>query len=153
MHKLKDLKKSSLWKKLPLILLVVLGVWYLVSGRKPLPVGQNKVKEEVAQLSSVENYVGMANATRSFNGKTFYLSVTAFLPDPAKGSSYYLWLKDGVSGTSLSVGKLEAKGDVYALNYSVNKNLNSYETVIVTEATDSEVKEAKMGKELLRGSF
>lgn len=148
----KKSQKDSLWKKVALILLIVSGVWYLGGGRKPSEVSRKTPKEEVTQLFSVEKYVGMANATRSFDGKTFQLRITAFLPTPPKGSSYYLWLTDA-QGSSVVVGKLEAKGDVYALNYSAKKNLNPYLTVVVTEATDAEAKEDKSGRELLRGSF
>ncbi|MBI4153627.1 hypothetical protein HY503_01345 [Candidatus Woesebacteria bacterium] len=146
-------KKDTLWKKLVLILLIVSGVWYLRGGRKPSEVTRKAPKEEVTQLSSVEKYVGMANATRSFDGKTFYLTITAFLSAPPKGSSYYLRLTDDVDGSSFVVGKLEAKGDVYTLSYSAKKNLNPYRTVVVTEATETEAKEGKTGRELLRGSF
>ncbi len=146
-------KKDFIWKKLLLVLLVILGVWYLAKGKTPLDLIQKTAKQEVAQLASVDKYVGIGNATRSFDGKTFNISLTAFLSDPDKRSSYYLWLKDEVTGSSVSVGKLEVKGDVYALNYTVNKNLTSYKTLVVTEATDREAKEAQMGRELLRGSF
>ena len=136
------LKKDSVWPKVILILAIILGGWYFTGGKKVLV--QQPVKEDVAQLSSVEKYIGMATASRSYDKKAFNFSITAFLPKPTGANSYYVWLKDDARGLTVLLGKLEAKGDVYALSYSSENDLREYKTVVVAEQKE---------RELLKGSF
>ena len=135
-------KEDSVWPKVIVILAIILGAWYFTGGKKALV--QQPVKEDVAQLSSVEKYIGVATASRSYDKKTFNFSITAFLPKPTGTNSYYVWLKDDARGLTVLLGKLEAKGDVYALSYSSENDLTEYKTVAVAEQKE---------KELLRGSF
>ena len=135
-------KEDSVWPKVIVILAIILGAWYFTGGKKVLV--QQPVKEDVAQLSSVEKYIGVATASRSYDKKTFNFSITAFLPKPTGANSYYVWLKDDVRGLTVLLGKLEAKGDVYALSYSSENDLREYRTVVVAEQKEME---------LLKGSF
>src|SRR5204863_1083929 len=99
-------------------------------------------------------YSGMGTASKSWDNSTFNINVTAFLDKTAKGKSYYVYLKgNGSDLQDMNLGKMQLSGDVYALNFTSDKNLFAYKEVFVTIQTDAESTNGKLGKIVLSGTF
>jgi hypothetical protein len=148
------LKKASkqsnspiLFKLALLVLIILLGIWFLYPGNPSMNSGK-KDNQNVAQLSPSASGSGMGTAT--YEKSDYVLNVSGVLSKPSKGKDYYVWLKDDSSTTLL--GKMEAAGDVYSLTYQGDKSMSSKDVVISLQ-TDSEAKSGKIVGEVLSGGF
>lgn len=155
-------KKSSKNKDLAFIYkliglgLVIVLFWALFSkgGPKLITQTQPTIIQSSAQLNSSKDGKSWATATKSTNGINFELSVTAFLPKPAKGMGYYVFLKGNGSDLSdMLIGKLELAGDVYSLNYTSGKDLFGYKDIVIVMETEAQAKEGKTTPEVIKGTF
>ncbi|HET7099175.1 MAG TPA: hypothetical protein VFI61_03015 [Patescibacteria group bacterium] len=133
--------------------LILLGISIIYKSNPKF--GTPNVISSTAQiLPSDGKGSAMGTASKSWNESSFDLNVTAFLSNPAGGSSYNVYLKgDGADLSDMLVGKMVLSGDVYSLNYNSNKNLFAYKDLFVSLQTDSEATSGKLGKTVLAGSF
>ncbi|MBI2430601.1 MAG: hypothetical protein HYV39_01135 [Candidatus Levybacteria bacterium] len=118
-------------------------------------VGQEKEAAlETAELLAVGEYKGSGSATRSFDGTTFTHKVSASLNDPPAGKFYEGWLVDKEPTlTFFSTGRLTKEGDMYVLTFTSSQNYPEYNTVVITEETESMGLDGKPEAHVLEGFF
>ncbi len=117
-------------------------------------VDEEKQTVETAELLAVGDYRGSGSATRSFDGTTFAHTVSASLNDPPAGKFYEGWLVDKEPTlTFFSTGKLTKEGNVYVLTFTAPQNYPEYNTVVITEETESMGLDDKPEVHVLEGSF
>lgn len=164
MKKAKEVKSSSTSASVSnnkfLVKLSVLGAiiflfWvFLSKGSIGLQNNQPpKITQVTAQLSAGKNGE-WGTAAKTTNGIDFEVNVTAFLPKPAKGLDYYVYLKgNGAELKDLLLGKMILSGDVYSLNFKSDMDYFGYQEIVVVKETEAQSKEGKMTTVVLGGKF
>jgi hypothetical protein len=119
------------------------------------PTIKSDVIQNTAQLAKPSGELnGFGTVLKTWDGKTYELSATAFVSKPSANKSYYVILKaDSEDVADKFLGKMVLSGDVYSLNYSSTESLYSYKKVEIVEASDSEVESGKTGTVILTGQF
>lgn len=151
-------RSSKAGKPSPVKLLVIFGLLVLalfyVRNRQGVTVPR-KVQEEVTQLTSMEEYVGSGTVTREYDGRNYYISITAFIGPARTGTEYVAWLIDGDNRLEVRrLGTLEEQGDVFALNYQTdNKSVKDYEDLAVSLESQGDEVLQPTTPYLLKGSF
>lgn len=124
-------------------------------GLEPVSVGNTKVSEEGVDLTTQTatfrdvKYDGSAkaNATRSFGGGTYILTVEATLPDPVN-THYQVWLASDIG--FLPIDYMTGSKNSWSLNLRDSDKYSKYDGIWITlERTKDEIPE----EHVLEGSF
>jgi hypothetical protein len=168
--------RKFIWVGVVVVLGVVLTFWLVGQRRtatttKPTqegrytpssaPAEKPDIKDTQAAIENSRTLIDLrdvsgqgrsGSATRSSDGTTFLLTISAQLPGPEAGRYYEGWLLSSrETPAELSVGRLfQADPGVYALVFSSERSLYGYERVTVTLEV---AEDGKPETYILEGSF
>jgi hypothetical protein len=109
------------------------------------------IKLQTTELKSLQDF-GLGVASRSYNGKTYFYSISTQLPDPQYGQHYEAWLVRTKPGLEFfSIGLLVKKNGNFVVEYKKNENFNEFKQVLITQEKDNN--STAPDKRILQGFF
>lgn len=105
-------------------------------------------------LVALSPFTGTANASRMIQDGKFTLTINLSTSPATEGKYYEGWINNNSLDPSyISVGRLEKTGDQYVLNYTSTSNYTNYNTVYITEQSESASSDIRLGAHMFQGSF
>lgn len=93
---------------------------------------------EQINLSPLPPYSGTATATRIFKNNKYSLTIDASTNPPSEGKYFEGWIYHGSKDPKyISVGRLMKMDDEYMLEYSTEQDYMDYNSVFITEQSES----------------
>lgn len=109
---------------------------------------------EKSELKDVSGGSASGIATRDFENGKFTHMVLADLPAPEVGSYYQAWLQKGDEGDEdfslVSTGRMVLVKGGYLIEFESNKDLQSYDKVVISQ---EKIADSKIEKKVLESSF
>lgn len=164
-------KDTLLLIALIVIITIIVGIWHNRTSKTVetpdsgpnLNVIENEFTEQGLGFTEVNTVIlepvdgqptGTSTVNRTYNNQSFTYAITADLNDPPTGKIYEGWLvAEGENPEFYSIGNLTKSSTVYTLNYTEDRDLLRYKTVIITEETEQDGPGDSPETRILEGSF
>lgn len=115
------------------------------------PTGDTNVS---INLEAISPFTGTASAIRSYTDGKFTISIKADTSTPADGEYYEAWINnDSQNPSYISLGRLNNMDGMYMLDYSTDQDITAYNSVFITEETESSAQDNQPEAHMFHGDF
>lgn len=105
-------------------------------------------------LNALPPFTGTASASRIYKDHKFTVTISAKTSPPPAGKYYEGWVNNNSHDPSyISIGKLEKMGDDYMLEHSTDNDYMPYNSVFITEESESLGSDSKPEAHMFHGDF
>lgn len=116
--------------------------------------GDSNNPVENISLNALPPFTGTASASRIYKDNKFTITINAKTSPPSTGKFYEGWVNNSSKDPSyISMGKLEKMGDDYMLEFSTDNDYMSYNSVIITEESESLGSDSNPEAHMFHGDF